>query len=62
MVEKSGPSIFVVDNGVAKKIAVKTGFSDGQNVEILEPQPLPDSVIAVGKTPLAIGQPVTVAQ
>ena len=62
MVEKAGSSIFVVDNGTAKKIAVKTGFNDGQNVEIVEPAQPPASIIAVGKTTLANGQAVTIAQ
>ncbi len=62
MVEKSGSSIFVVDNGVAKKMPVKTGFNDGQNVEITEPQSLPPSVISVGKTTLANGQAITISQ
>lgn len=62
MVEKTGSSIFVVDNGVARKIPVKTGFNDGQNVEILEPNPVPVSVVAVGKTALVNGQAVSVAQ
>jgi membrane fusion protein, multidrug efflux system len=62
LVEKSGPSVFVVDNGVAKKVPVKTGFNDGQNVEILDPAQPPTSVIAIGKTALVNGQPVTVTQ
>jgi membrane fusion protein (multidrug efflux system) len=60
MVEKTGSSIFVVENGVTKKIPVKTGFNDGQNIEIIEPLTLPGEVVAVGKTPLANGQAVTV--
>jgi membrane fusion protein (multidrug efflux system) len=62
MVEKSGSSIFVVDNGVAKKIPIKTGFNDGQNVEITEPAQPPASIIAVGKTALVNGQAVTVTR
>jgi membrane fusion protein (multidrug efflux system) len=62
MIEKSGPSIFVVDNGVAKKIVIKTGFNDGQNVEIVEPAQPPASVVAIGKTTLANGQAVTVTR
>ncbi|MGZ4988252.1 MAG: efflux RND transporter periplasmic adaptor subunit [Limisphaerales bacterium] len=62
MVEKSGSSIFVIDNGVAKKIPVKTGFNDGQNVEIIDPPSPPAEIIAVGKTILVNGQPVTVSQ
>jgi membrane fusion protein (multidrug efflux system) len=62
MVEKTGSSLFVVDNGAAKKIPVKTGFNDGQNVEIIEPAQPPASIIAVGKTALVNGQAVTVSQ
>jgi len=62
MVEKTGSSIFVVDNGVAKKLSIKTGFNDGQNVEILEPTPPPTSIIAIGKTALVNGQSVAVTQ
>lgn len=62
MVEKTGSSVFVVDNGTAKKIPVKTGFNDGQNVELTEPAQLPASVILVGKTALVNGQAVTVTQ
>jgi membrane fusion protein (multidrug efflux system) len=60
MVEKSGSSIFIADNGVAKKILVKTAFNDGQNVEIIDPATPPSSVIAVGKTVLANGQSISV--
>ncbi|MDB6057254.1 MAG: Efflux transporter, family, subunit [Verrucomicrobiales bacterium] len=62
MVEKSGSSVFVVENGTAKKIPVKTGFNDGLNVEIIDPASPPSEIIAVGKTALVNGQPVTVTQ
>lgn len=62
MVEKSGPSIFTVVDGKAKKNPAKTGFNDGAFVEILDGVAENQSVILVGKMTLANGQAVTIAE
>jgi membrane fusion protein, multidrug efflux system len=60
LMEKAGSSVFIVADGKAKKVPVKTGFSDGAFVEILEGVALDQSVILFGKTTLANEQPVSV--
>ncbi|MDB6026959.1 MAG: Efflux transporter, family, subunit [Verrucomicrobiales bacterium] len=62
MVEKSGPSVFTVVDGKAKKTPIKTGFNDGAFVEILDGYAGTEPVIAVGKMTLADKQPVTVVE
>ncbi len=61
MIEKSGPSIFTVADKKAKKTAVKIGFNDGANIEIVEGVQAGDPIVAVGKLPLANGQAVVIA-
>ena len=56
--EKTGASVFVVEGGRAKQVAVKTGLDDGTWVEILEGLQENTEVIVVGKSGLADGQAV----
>lgn len=58
MVEKAGSSVFLVEQGKAKKLPVKTGFSDGKTVEVLDGLKEGEPVIVIGKQQLANGQPV----
>jgi membrane fusion protein (multidrug efflux system) len=60
--EKAGSSVFLVEEGKAKKIPVKTGFDDGTFAEIVEGIDSDKQVIIVGKTPMANGQPVNVVE
>lgn len=61
LVEKSGSSVFGVENGKAKKKPVQVGFNDGLNAEILEGIKPDEPVALAGKQPLTDGQPITVA-
>ena len=56
----SGPikTLFIVENGAARQIPVKTGFDDGLWVEIVDGLEDQMEVIVVGKTGLTDGQPV----
>jgi membrane fusion protein, multidrug efflux system len=56
--DKTGKSVFVVENGTAKRVAVKTGLDDGMWVEITEGLRENMEVIVVGKTGLTDGQAV----
>ena len=60
--EKAGTSVFVVNEGKAKKTRVQTGFNDGTNVEILKGVNPDQQVILAGKQPPNDGQPVTVSE
>lgn len=60
--EKAGTSVYLLAEGKAKKVPVKTGFNDGTSVEILEGIGPTDSVIAVGKMALSNGQAVKSAE
>lgn len=62
MFEKAGTSVFIVADGKAKKLPVKTGFSDGSSVEILDGLAQSQSVILVGKMVLSSGQPVNTTE
>jgi RND family efflux transporter MFP subunit len=62
VVEKSGTSVFVVADGKAKKVPVKTGFNDGASVEILDGLEPKQAVILVGKLGLSSGQAVVVEE
>ena len=56
--ERAGAFVFVVAEGKAKRLPIRSGFNDGANVEVtggLEPgQP----VVLLGKQPVTDGQPV----
>jgi membrane fusion protein, multidrug efflux system len=56
--EKAGAFVFVLADNKARKVAVKTGFNDGQNVEILGGLNPNQPVILVGRQPLSDGQSV----
>ncbi len=60
--EKAGTAAFILAEGKAKKVPVKTGFNDGAFVELLDGIGPTDSVIAVGKMTLSNGQPVKPAE
>ncbi|MBI2948588.1 MAG: efflux RND transporter periplasmic adaptor subunit [Verrucomicrobia bacterium] len=62
VVERGGNSVFTVVDGKAKKVAVKTGFDDGTNVEIISGASAEDRVILVGKQTLAAGQAVNAVE
>jgi RND family efflux transporter MFP subunit len=56
--EKTNAFVFKVADGKAKKIAVKLGFNDGANAEILEGIADGEAVILVGKATFTDGQAV----
>ena len=56
--EKTNAFVFKVADGKAKKTAVKLGFNDGVNAEILEGLADGEGVILVGKATFNDGQPV----
>ena len=60
LMEKANASVFVPVDNKAKKTPVKIGFNDGTNVEILSGLKPDQSVILLGKAPLANDQPVRV--
>jgi membrane fusion protein (multidrug efflux system) len=60
--EKSGTSVFIVADGKAKKLPVKTGINDGTSVEILDGLAQNQPVIQLGKTTLNNNQPVNVTE
>ena len=63
VVEKAGSFVFTIaESKAAKRTKVQTGFNDGVNVEIVSGLNPGQSVILVGKTTLADGQPVTVTE
>ena len=62
VVEKIKTSVFLHDGGKAKKVAVKTGFTDGVSVELLEGLKPNDPIIVVGKLVLNDGQAVSVSE
>lgn len=61
-IEKSGTSVFIVADGKARKLPVKTGFNDGTSVEILDGLAPDQAVILVGKQALSNGQAVNVTE
>ncbi len=56
--EKAGAFVFVLEDNKARKTPVKTGFNDGQHVEILSGLRSDEAVILAGKQPLTDGQSV----
>jgi membrane fusion protein, multidrug efflux system len=56
--EKAGAFVFTLAENNARKTPVKTGFNDGQQVEILSGLRPDQSVILAGKQPLNDGQAV----
>jgi len=58
VMEKANAFVFKLVDGKAKKTLVKTGFDDGENVEILDGVQDGDALILPGKTTLTDGQAV----
>jgi len=56
--DNTGTSVFVVEDGTARRVAVKTGLDDGAWVEVIEGLQENMEVIVVGKTGLTDGQAV----
>ena len=56
--EKNKMSVFVVRDGKAQKVPIKTGFDDGINVEVTGALTPKDAVILAGKQAVTDGQPV----
>lgn len=56
--EKANAFVFKLIDGKAKKTLVKTGFDDGENVEILDGAQEGEALILPGKTALTDGQTV----
>ncbi|MFI5183873.1 MAG: efflux RND transporter periplasmic adaptor subunit [Vicinamibacteria bacterium] len=54
--------VFTVADGKAKRLAVKIGFRDDANVQVLEGLAPDQSVVLAGANPPADGQPVTVVE
>ncbi len=54
-----GKSVFVVEQGRAKKVTVLTGITDGRWVEITQGMSGDEDVVVVGKTKLTEGSAVT---
>ena len=54
----SGKSVFIVENGRAKQVPVKTGLDDGLWVEVIEGLQDHMEVVLVGKAGLTNGQPL----
>ena len=63
VLEKSGAVVFILTDGKAKKLtAVKLGFNDGNNVEIVSGLAEGAKVLLVGKLVLTDGQAVNVVE
>jgi membrane fusion protein (multidrug efflux system) len=59
--EKTSAFVFKIADGKAKKTAVKLGFNDGVNAEVVEGLATGEPVIVVGKGAFTDGQAVKVA-
>jgi membrane fusion protein (multidrug efflux system) len=55
----TGQSVFIVDNGRAKAIPVRTGITDGRWIEITSGLSGAEDVVVVGKRKLLDGSPVS---
>jgi membrane fusion protein (multidrug efflux system) len=58
--EKTGTSVFIAEDGKARKVAVQTGFNDGTNIEIVAGVQLTNLAILPGQQTLRDNQPVKV--
>ncbi len=54
------PAVFVIREGKAERVAVKTGYVDGEYVEVREGLAVGERVVTAGKTALREGSPVQV--
>jgi membrane fusion protein (multidrug efflux system) len=59
--ERSNNFAYTVEGNKAVKHAIKVGFNDGKNVEVVDGLKPSDSIILAGKLKLSDGQPVQVA-
>ncbi len=50
--EKSGPMVYAIEGGKAKRVAIKLGFDDGKHAEIEEGVKPGDEVVVVGRDAL----------
>ena len=62
VVEKAGAFVFKAVEGKAKKAAVRTGFNDGANIEMLEGVQAGDRVLVAGRQALTDGVPVSIVE
>lgn len=62
VMEKTAAFVFTVAGGKAVRSAVKIGYNDGKNVEIVSGLAAGQGVILVGKLALANGQAVSVGE
>ena len=62
LLEKGNGFVFIAVEGRAKKVAVKTGFNDGTNVDISNGIKLEDTIILAGQQTLRDGQSVRIAE
>ena len=62
VIEKSGASVFTVIDRKALKVPVRTGFSDGAAIEILEGIKPDAQIVVIGKATLNNGQLVNIAE
>lgn len=62
VVEKTKTSVFIVEGGKAKKVAVKVGFDDGKNTEVLDGLTPQQAVIVGGKQGLNDGDAVNATE
>ncbi|MEY4386484.1 MAG: putative secretion protein [Verrucomicrobiota bacterium] len=60
--DKSGSFAFVASNGAAKRVVVRTGFSDGANTEIVSGVGEQDAVIVSNQAALRDGSAVQVSE
>lgn len=58
--EEARKSVFVVEDGIAQRRAVRTGYSMGENIEIVEGLSGEETVITLGQAGLKDGADVTV--
>lgn len=54
----SGKTVFIVENGKARRVPIKTGIDDGAWVEVIEGLTGNESIVVVGKSGLQDGQAV----
>jgi membrane fusion protein, multidrug efflux system len=62
VMEKTNAFVFTVAGGKAKKSAVKLGFNDGAQAEIISGASEADRVLLIGKMILTDGQPINVKE
>ena len=53
-------SVFIVEDGLARRRSIQTGYSMGENIEVIEGLSGDETVISLGQTGLKDGAEVTV--